>query len=143
MKELAEKLEALKVVLFYTAIVVPFYAYLTFYLVYPVICVIPIGTYSYTMLLYVLYSILIALPLGILIESSQHAFLVVLLGSIFGYIVAVVYQAFPYFIYGYSLYTSDILILRFVEFSWLAMIFYMMFGLIGLMFGGYIRDKIE
>ncbi len=143
MKELAEKLEALKVVSFYTAIVVPFYAYLTFYLVYSVICVIPIGTYSYTMLLYVLYSILIALPLGILIESSQHAFLVVLLGSIFGYIVAVVYQAFPYFIYGYSLYTSDILILRFVEFSWIAIIFYMMFGLIGLMLGGYIRDKIE
>ncbi len=141
--DIAEKIHVFSRILLFVLLTTPVYSYLTFYLVYPVICVLPVGAYPYTYLLDVFYAIVIGLFLGILIESLQEIFLVIIVSSFLGYILAIVYQAFPYFLYGYSLYISDIVIMRFVEYSWLVFIIYPMMGIIGGLIGGYIRDKLE
>ncbi len=141
--DIAEKIHGVFRILLFVLATTPVYAYLTFYLVYPVVCILPVGAYPYTYLLYVFYAILIGVFLGILIESLQEIFLVIIISSFLGYILAIIYQAFPYFLYGYALYISDIVIMRFIEYSWLVFIIYPMMGIIGGLMGGYIRDKLE
>lgn len=129
--------------LMYIGIATPIYAYLTFYFIYPVICVIPIGVYPATGYLYLLYSFFIAIGIGILVEDGQNAFITVLLSAIFGYFIGYVYIGFPSYLYGYTLYTSDLMAIFFISMTWFLLVFYIIFGLFGVLIGGVIRDYLE
>ena len=129
--------------LMYVSMAIPIYAYLTFYFVYPVICVIPIGIYPATGYLYIIYSILIAMGIGILVEDGQKAFIIMTLSAISGYFLGYVYAGFPSYLYGFYLYSSGIAAILFIGVTWILPFFYVLFGIIGLLIGGAIRDYIE
>ncbi len=124
----------------YGVLVSPMYAYLTFYFVYPVISPIAIGFYPYTGFAYVIYSLLIGLLVGIFFDSQQHGFIALVVGVFIGYVLSIFYQCIPYFLYGYTLYISGLVLFDYIERSFLLPLMYVIFGLIGLLFGGVIRD---
>ncbi len=143
MKEIKQRLKNGGRILFYSLLAAPIYAYLTFYFVYPIICPLPVGVYLYTGYLYIIYSLVIGMILGIFMESAQDGFLAVILASIIGYILSVFYFTMPSYLYGYGIYSSDIMVFTYIQYSFLLLFFYILFGLIGLLFGGYFRDKLE
>lgn len=142
MKEFKNKLRDAGRILFYSFLATPIYAYLTFYFVYPIIGTIPVGVYPYTGYLYIIYSLLIGIVIGIMVESAQHGFLTVILSSLMGYILSIFYFTLPSYLYGYTLYASDIMIFWYIQYSFFLLFSYILFGLIGLLFGGYFRDKL-
>jgi hypothetical protein len=130
-------------VAFYTAFSSIFYAYLTFYFVYPVISLIPLSIYSASLYLYVIYSILFTIAVGILIEEGQDAFTVLILSVFFGYILSIIYAGMPAILYGYHLYLSGLQVIFFFSRSWVLLFIYIIFGIIGLIIGGAIREYLE
>ena len=135
--------EKILTTLMYIAMATPIYAYLTFYFVYPVVGIIPIGIYTVTGFLYILYSFLIAIGIGILVEDGQSAFTTMILSAIFGYFIGYVYVGFPSYLYGFSLYSSDLESILFISRTWFLLFFYVIFGLFGVLIGGVIRDYLE
>ena len=143
MKKISEYLKSVKWIIIFILLTMPIYAYLTFYMIYPVVCIIPIGIFSYVGLIYIVYSFLIGVGIGIFLEYAEHGFVVLMVASLSGYILAIVYQAFPAYLYGYTIYLSDIIVFRFIMYSWFLLFFYIIIGLIGLLIGGFLRDKID
>ncbi len=125
------------------ALTVPIYAYLSFYFVYPVICIIPLSTFGTALGLYLLYAFLIGFGVGMVADTLQLGFAVIFLSSMLGYIMGIIYQGFPAFLYGYSIYLSDIIIFQYIATSWLILMIFFLFGLPGLLIGGVIADRYD
>ena len=142
MKEILNKIKKIAKLLLYVFLFTPIYGYLTFYFVYPTIGAIPLSVYGWIGLFYVLYSIIIATAIGIFIEEPQEAFGVMVVSSIFGYILGLVYQSFPAYIYGYVIYTTGFEYFQFISLSWFLFFFYIIIGIIGIFLGGYVRDRL-
>ncbi len=143
MKKLLPYLKRVLPILMYIALATPIYAYLTFYFVYPVICIFPISLPSAVGYLYILYSFLLAMVIGILVEDGQDAFICMMSSAIFGYFLAYVYEGFPTYIYGFTLYTSDLQAILFISRTWFLLFFYIIFGIFGIIMGGVVRDYLE
>jgi hypothetical protein len=142
MTKLSEYLEPAAKVILAIILVTPIYAYLSFYMVYPVICILPIAPFGALLGLYLLYSFLIGVGIGMVVEPLEHGFAVIMVSSILGYIIALVfYQGFPALLYGYSIYLSDVMMFQFISFSWLLLLIFILFGLPGLIVGGALADR--
>ena len=143
MKGISFSIKRILLFLAYTALGVPIYAYLTFYSIYPVVCMVQISIYTFSGFLYILYSLIVAVGIGIIVEDGQSAFATMILSSLGGYILGYIYTVFPTYLYGYTLYSSDIGTLFFITHTWFLPFFYIIFGLFGVLIGGVIRDYLE
>ncbi|NPA75651.1 MAG: hypothetical protein GXO25_06185 [Euryarchaeota archaeon] len=129
---------ALKLILI-ALLTIPIYGYFTFYWMYPVICPIPLGS----LYLYMLYGFLIAFSVGMVVDSMEYGFVILVIGSLGGYILAIFYQGFPALLYGYGIYLSDLMILQFIETTWILLIMYVIMGLPGLFLGVFAQENVR
>ncbi len=143
MKNLLLYLRKILPLLLYIALAVPIYAYLTFYFVYPIVCIIPISVPSATGYFYVLYSFLMGIMMGIIVEEGQYAFICTFSSAILGYLLSYAYISFPAYIYGFTLYASDIQAIFFISRTWFLLFIYIIFGVFGIIIGGVLRNYLE
>jgi len=127
----------------YVLLLIPIYGYLTFYFVYPPVGIIPLAPYGWMGWLFILYSVAVGIVERILLEEPQEAFMVIFISSILGYALGLIYQSFPAYIYGYAIYANSWKYFDFIAISWILLVFYIIFGMIGVFIGGFLREKIE